>query len=100
MFVGLRPEWQPLVNCDIANAELSRFLDEGDADVVVEEKALSVRSPLRIGLPCGDRMALREHVHPLEIACLIRIHASVQQDAMHSLHLLDDARGRLSFLDL
>ena len=99
VLIRLRPERQSLVNCDIANAELPRFLDERKADVVVEEETLPVRTPLRISLPRGDRIALRQHIHAVEIASLIGIHTPVQQDAVRAFHLLDDVRGRLRLLD-
>src|SRR5215468_265641 len=82
VFVGLRSEWQALVHGNVLDAELARLLDEGEADVVVEEEALAVRPPLRVGLPRGDLVTLGEHVHALEIAGLIGIDTPVNEQAV------------------
>ncbi len=57
---------------------LRAFSINAQPGVVVEEEALAVRPPLRVGLPRGDLVLLGEHVHGLEVARLVGIDAPVQ----------------------
>src|SRR5205085_523255 len=80
----LAAEGQSLVDRDSANAELARLLDHRQSDLVVEEEAFAVRTPLRIGFPRRDRIARGQLVHALEVARLIGIDAAVQEHPMRS----------------
>ena len=100
VLVGLRPERQALVHADDLDAEPARLLDEADADVVVEEEARAVRSPLRVGLPGADAELLLQPRHVLDVAGLVGIHAAVDQEPVVALHAVDDAAHVVGRFDL
>ena len=99
VLVGLPAERQALVDADDFHAERARLLDEADADLVGEEIALSAGAVLRVGLPRAHAPLLRELVHALEVAGLVRVHAAVQQQPVRALQLVDDAPHRVGRLD-
>src|SRR5215475_3463860 len=99
MRIGLRPEGKPLVDCDVANAELARLFDHCEASVVVEKEPFPLRAPLRVRLPRGNAIAGSELIHALEVAGLIRVHPAMQKHPMRAFEPLDDLRCRRGLLN-
>ncbi len=99
MLVALPPERNTLVHADDVDAELAGLLDHRDPGRVAQEITAAVGSVLGIRLPGGDLPALRELVHPREIAILVGIDAAVDQEAHCSLEFLHDARAGTRLLD-
>ena len=90
VFVRLLAERQSLVHADHLDAERARFLDEADADVVGQEEAVAIQTPLRIGLPGADLPAVAQFLHVLDVARLVGIDAAVDQQAMVAFHAVHD----------
>ena len=70
-----------------------------DAHVVGQEVAFAAGAVLGVGLPRAHAPLLRQLVHAFEVAGLVRVDAPVQQQAVRTLQLVDDAPHRVGGLD-
>ena len=87
------------MHADHLDPERARLLDEADADVVGQEEALPVGTELGVGLPGAHAPALRELVHRLDVARLVRVDPAVQQQTVRAFEPIDDAPHGVCRLD-
>ena len=90
------------MDADAADAELARLLDEGDADLgAVELPADPLGPPLGVALPGGDRVAGDRLLHELQglDRGRVRDHHRVQEQAVRTLHALDQDPHPLGLLE-
>src|SRR6267378_3315981 len=99
VLVGAVAEGQALVHGDVLHPELARFFYKADADIVAEEEAFALRTPLGVGLPGGHAPFLLQLVHAFQVSRLVRVDAAVQQQPVRALELLDYAAHGVGGLD-
>src|SRR5665213_1779732 len=87
------------MNADDFYAELPGLLDELKTDVIRQEIAFTARTELGICFPGRYPPAFLQFIHRFQVAKLVGIYASVEQQAMHALHSVDDIAYGVSRLD-
>src|SRR5262245_50453321 len=91
------------MDANVAHAECARPFDERYADVgAVKLKADALRTPLRVALPGRDGIAVCRILHELKRRQLwtrIRHHHSVEEEAMSTLHAVNQNSDTVCLLE-
>ena len=74
------------MHADNLDAQITRFFNEAHPNIIGQEIAVPIGSPLSVCFPRRNVPALCEFVHSLNIPCLIWVDATVQQQAVRALH--------------
>src|SRR3546814_8434390 len=80
---------------DVCFSDLTGLLDHAQALLVMQEEAAPARPPLGVALPGRDAPGPGQLVHALEVARLVRVDATMDEQPRGSRHLVDEDRKRV-----
>src|SRR3546814_3017093 len=92
-------ERQALVNAYVLHPQGTCLLDHSQALLVMQEEAAPARPPLGVALPGRDAPGPGQLVHALEVARLVRVDATMDEQPLGSRHLVDDAADLVGLLN-